>query len=191
MLGEDELIFLRNSTNVDELNELLLNHIFRQTYPLENAKDGDTVQSIAGHTIKVSVENDTIIKFNGVEVGWPRDIIANNGILHAIEGVLIPTPETSPPTESPTTLAPSKTPPSEAPSTSTPTENPSSTIDDTPASSVSSQERLSSGAIAGIVVASGVVFVALVAISIRQFQKANHSAEELGPYFPGPVPVVY
>ena len=53
--------------------------------------DGLEVTTLQGETLTLSLSNDTASGFtvNGLEI-LSSDILANNGVVHVIEGVLVP-----------------------------------------------------------------------------------------------------
>lgn len=174
-LGNETLDFFRDPDNAEDLNDMLLNHLVDKAYPLENAKDGDTLRTIAGNIISVSAKNDTIT-LNGIQLGQKRDQIANNGILHAIEGVLwSPSSTASPsPGAASVTTAPSKGP------LSSPTERPSFKPIDPNTADSSSSAGLSTIAVVGIGTAGGLVFMFLGAsLFYYLFNKANPSIQAI------------
>jgi uncharacterized surface protein with fasciclin (FAS1) repeats len=77
-LGEDK----------EALKRVLLYHGVSGRYPAARVVKKESLKSLAGPRLKVRVKGDTV-KVGGAKV-IQADIKASNGIIHAINGVLIP-----------------------------------------------------------------------------------------------------
>jgi uncharacterized surface protein with fasciclin (FAS1) repeats len=107
-LGNDTLTALLEDK--DELGNVLVNHIIIGVYPSVFLKDGLIIQSLGGFNITVTVTNETITFNDGTVV--EANILASNGIAHAIDMVLLnPDLASNVPSETPSSV------PSGAPST--------------------------------------------------------------------------
>jgi uncharacterized surface protein with fasciclin (FAS1) repeats len=119
-LGQETLASLSQA----ELTQIFSNHVLRGVLPSFAISDGQVDTSLGGLNITFSFVNDTI-KANGASI-VKADVLANNGIVHSIDLVLLPdsflVSNPSPaPTPSPSPLrAPEEEEPSSDP-TSTPT----------------------------------------------------------------------
>jgi uncharacterized surface protein with fasciclin (FAS1) repeats len=88
-------------TGLDTLEKFLLYHTIGDVLPSIMVMGG-TLITLQGGTIDVKVNNDGEITFNGVGVSW-LDVLASNGIIHGIDGILapLPPPISQPPARSP------------------------------------------------------------------------------------------
>ena len=92
--------------NEDSLSSLLLYHVVaNRTVFAADLSDGDTIATINGGAVNVTIANATV-KINDAVVVM-ADVMASNGVIHVIDAVLIPPgfdlpdPPTGAPTESP------------------------------------------------------------------------------------------
>ena len=72
-----------------ESENLLEYHIVRGTYTLEDLESG-TLQTESGLGLEVSVQGDSVTLGGEAEVITPNNLEADNGVVHAINGVLTP-----------------------------------------------------------------------------------------------------
>lgn len=70
------------------LGDILEYHVVEGSYPSSELSDGDTLTTMEGTDLTVSVDGSTIT-VGGAEVVQP-DIQAGNGVIHVIDGVLQP-----------------------------------------------------------------------------------------------------
>jgi uncharacterized surface protein with fasciclin (FAS1) repeats len=94
--------FLTADENIDTLTDILNYHIITKVLPSPLIVD-ETVGTVQGSTIDVTVgeyvsDSQTGIFFNTAQV-VDADVLANNGIIHIIDAVLIPPIATPAPTE--------------------------------------------------------------------------------------------
>jgi len=116
-LPEDLLTFLLDPENVDQLTKILNYHVVvGTTVPIEAAVE-ETRNKGESLTIQIF---STGIRVNDANVVDPYNLVATNGVIHAIDSVLIPSNVDLPSyTSSPVTSAPTKKP-SSAPTLPTP-----------------------------------------------------------------------
>jgi uncharacterized surface protein with fasciclin (FAS1) repeats len=143
-LGNETLIALKEDK--EALGKILANHVIVGVYPSIYLKNGLVLESMGGFNITVTVSNTTArqasstVMFNDATVVL-ADILARNGIVHAIDTVLInPDPISDVPSAIPSDM-PSDSPssllsdvPSSLPS-DVPSDSPSDTPSDTPSAS--------------------------------------------------------
>lgn len=78
-----------NPANKAALTETLTYHVVAGKISASDIPDGDTdVPTLNGGTIKVSKQGD-VITVNGAQVAT-ADLVAQNGVIHVIDGVLAP-----------------------------------------------------------------------------------------------------
>lgn len=85
-LGQDDLTALL--ANPQSLGDRLQFHVVEGTYPTSELTDGQTLTTMEGSDLEVSVQGDTV-SVNGAEVVEP-DLQAGNGVVHIIDDVLQP-----------------------------------------------------------------------------------------------------
>ena len=103
---EDSIIDTNNldALDVDVVTALILYHIVIGFYRLGNsATDGLTLPTLEGDYIDVGVIGDVVTVGADEEIVVGTNILANNGIIHKIDGVLFPASFF--PTEAPTSSA--------------------------------------------------------------------------------------
>lgn len=76
------------SENKERLASLLKAHIVAGAITANDLRDGQTLTTLDGEPLVVSVMNNKI-RINGAEIAQP-DILATNGVLHAIKDVILP-----------------------------------------------------------------------------------------------------
>ena len=105
-LDQDVLASLLLPENKDQLTSILTYHaVADAAVKSTDLSNGEEVETLNGDTIQVTLSDDGV-KINDATVTAP-DILASNGVIHAINEVLMPpTPE---PTDAPS-KAPSKPP---------------------------------------------------------------------------------
>ncbi|MCH9815199.1 MAG: fasciclin domain-containing protein [Actinomycetia bacterium] len=78
-----------------QLTQILLYHVVEGTVTSADLEDGQTVTTVQGEDLKVKVSDDgkvTLTDASGNTVNVvTADVEASNGVIHAIDGVLIPT----------------------------------------------------------------------------------------------------
>lgn len=79
---------LGKGVSPDVLSDVLKAHHVKGSFTSLDLKDGQKLNTLNGHQLTVSVQEDTI-KINGVKVCHP-DIITKNGVIHIIEDVIEP-----------------------------------------------------------------------------------------------------
>lgn len=70
------------------LGDILQYHVVEGSYPTSELSDGDTLTTLEGTDLTVSVTGDTVT-VGGAEV-VQADLEASNGVIHVIDGVLQP-----------------------------------------------------------------------------------------------------
>lgn len=75
-------------SNPQELTGILQYHVVEGDYPSSELSDGQTLTTLSGDELTVSIEGGTVT-VGGAEVVQP-DIEAGNGTIHVIDGVLQP-----------------------------------------------------------------------------------------------------
>ena len=78
--------------DVDALTAVLLDHVVESSIASGDIPAGETTLDTVGGGSVIVNNTDGAITVNGVAVVTP-DIVASNGIIHAIEGVLLPAEE--------------------------------------------------------------------------------------------------
>jgi len=79
---------LLKSENVDVLQDILLYHVARGEVKSTDLTADMSIETLNGVTV-LSVDLSDGVKINDIAVETP-DIMASNGVIHAIEGVLVP-----------------------------------------------------------------------------------------------------
>jgi transforming growth factor-beta-induced protein len=111
-LGEDALNALKNDTTT--LTQILSNHAIDVVYPSVGLQDGQVLQSLGGLEITVGVSESpngtaATVTVNDVTV-VVADILARNGIAHALSAVLLPPTGSPSPVSAPTVVSETKEP---------------------------------------------------------------------------------
>ena len=91
--------YLLQPENAEQLTNILKYHVVASNTVSGSLTSGD-IETLSGDFLKVDATGEGSVMVNGAEVITP-DIIANNGIIHAIGMVLIP-PVSDAPTKNPT-----------------------------------------------------------------------------------------
>lgn len=81
--------FLTSPEGLDALTDILLYHVIPGVVPSVLLEDGITPATAQGSTVEVGLLADGSVTFNDAVVVL-ADVLANNGIAHAIDTVLIP-----------------------------------------------------------------------------------------------------
>ncbi len=77
-------------TNPDgQLFQILLYHLADGTLLSDDIEDGLEVQTRQGNTVKFEIDEDGNITVNGATISDP-DILASDGVIHAIDAVILP-----------------------------------------------------------------------------------------------------
>jgi uncharacterized surface protein with fasciclin (FAS1) repeats len=87
-LPEGTLDNLLLPENKDGLVSKLTFHVVPGVFRAGDLRDGMVLDTVNGETLLVSVENG-VVKVNGINVS-AADVDASNGVIHLIDGVLIP-----------------------------------------------------------------------------------------------------
>lgn len=77
---------LQNDT--DQLTTVLQNHVVEGAVTSDQLEDGMTVTTLAGNEVEVSIDGDTVMI--GDATVTMADVEASNGVIHAIDTVLLP-----------------------------------------------------------------------------------------------------
>jgi len=123
-LPQELVNFLLLPKNVDQLTEILKYHVVGANVPSSSIETGP-VKTLNGESVDVQTFS-TGIRVDDANVVDPYDLAATNGVIHAIDSVLIPSnvelpSYTSSPTDRPVTSAPTKkAAPAPAPATPEP-----------------------------------------------------------------------
>jgi len=93
-LPEETLDFYRDPANADALTALLSGHFAAEVYPSRNIQDGGEIMTLAGTTISTSIVEEegtdtSVLLLNGDVAVNAADVLATNGIIHAIDQVLV------------------------------------------------------------------------------------------------------
>lgn len=86
-LPEGTLEMLLKPENKDKLIAVLTYHVVPGTVYSKDLKDGQTVETVQGEEIVISLKGGA--KVNGTSVTMP-DIKASNGVVHVIDQVILP-----------------------------------------------------------------------------------------------------
>lgn len=81
----DELMM---DENQDELESVLTYHVVPESVMASDLSDGQTIETVNGETLEVSIDGDTVM-INDATV-TQSDLEASNGVIHVIDGVLMP-----------------------------------------------------------------------------------------------------
>lgn len=76
-------------TDPSSLGDLLQYHVVGGSYPASELTDGQTLTTLQGGDLAVSVQGDTVT-VGGAQVVQPDAAQASNGVIHIIDGVLQP-----------------------------------------------------------------------------------------------------
>jgi uncharacterized surface protein with fasciclin (FAS1) repeats len=88
-LGDEQVQSLLEPENRDQLTKVLTYHVVPGTLAAADLSDGQKLETVAGETLSVKVDGDTVT-VGGATVVQP-DVEASNGVVHVIDGVLTPT----------------------------------------------------------------------------------------------------
>ena len=72
-----------------DLTSILTYHVVPGRYTVADLKDGMTLKTVNGATLKVSNVNG-VVKINGAAMVQTADVISSNGVTHVIDTVLMP-----------------------------------------------------------------------------------------------------
>ena len=87
----DPSITPANVGDVENLEEILLYHVVPGTFRSGDLEDGPATTANAGKQVEIAVDGSNIT-VDGISVIAPFDVDATNGVIHTIEGVLMPRP---------------------------------------------------------------------------------------------------
>jgi len=88
-LDEDTLTFLRSEEGLETLTDILLYHVSPGIAYADGVEVGDAAESLQGSNITVTKAGKNV-ELNDAATVEIADILASNGVLHAIDTVLIP-----------------------------------------------------------------------------------------------------
>jgi uncharacterized surface protein with fasciclin (FAS1) repeats len=88
-LGDEQVQSLLEPENRDQLTKVLTYHVVPGTLTAADLSDGQKLETVAGETLTVKVDGDTVM-VGDASVVQP-DVEASNGVVHVIDGVLTPT----------------------------------------------------------------------------------------------------
>ena len=72
-----------------DLTSILTYHVVAGRYTAADLKDGMTLKTVNGATLKISVVGG-VVKINGAAMIETADVISSNGVTHVIDTVLLP-----------------------------------------------------------------------------------------------------
>jgi len=87
-LPAELLDYLLLPENIDQLTEILKYHVVAASIP-STSIENSTVKTLLGESVDVQVSS-TGIRVDNATVVEPYDVMASNGIIHAIDSVLVP-----------------------------------------------------------------------------------------------------
>ena len=87
-LGDEQVQSLLEPENRDQLTKVLTYHVVAGTLTAADLSDGQKLETVAGETLTVKVDGDTVM-IGDASVVQP-DVEASNGVVHVIDGVLTP-----------------------------------------------------------------------------------------------------
>lgn len=85
---QDTVDTLLEPDNKSDLTDVLTYHVVPGSYPAADLEDGQKLKTVQGEDLTVSVEGGEV-KVNDAVVVKP-DVDASNGVVHVIDGVLVP-----------------------------------------------------------------------------------------------------
>jgi uncharacterized surface protein with fasciclin (FAS1) repeats len=85
-LNQDDLTALL--ADPSQLSDILQYHVVEGSYPSSDLSDGQTLTTLQGEDLTISVDGSTVMVDDATVVG--ADIEAGNGVIHIIDGVLRP-----------------------------------------------------------------------------------------------------
>jgi uncharacterized surface protein with fasciclin (FAS1) repeats len=85
----ESLVGDKTSLSAEQLFSILTYHVVEGIYPVTDLKDGTILTTIQGDTLSFERTEETVEFTNGQRIIVPN-ILATNGIVHFIDGVLIP-----------------------------------------------------------------------------------------------------
>ncbi len=88
-LPEGTLDELSKPENAEQLEQILLYHVAEGEVMSADLSDGQQVTTIQGGTVTVGIDDGGTVTINDATVVQP-DVEASNGVIHAIDAVLLP-----------------------------------------------------------------------------------------------------
>ncbi len=85
----DQLVAQLQTNPNGQLMQILLYHVSSGELASADFEDGVEIQTLQGNTAKIAVDEDGNVTINGAAITG-NDIVAENGIVHAIEAVILP-----------------------------------------------------------------------------------------------------
>lgn len=85
---QDTVDTLLKPENKDDLKNVLTYHVVPGSYPASSLEDGQELTTVQGEKLTVSIDGD-VVKINDATVE-KADTNASNGVVHIIDGVLVP-----------------------------------------------------------------------------------------------------
>ena len=76
--------------DIDLLRFVLLNHVVAGNEYSSGLIDGKSLESLAGQTLQITTPSDGVVQINDNATVVQANVLANNGIKHVINGVLLP-----------------------------------------------------------------------------------------------------
>ncbi|MEO1272905.1 MAG: fasciclin domain-containing protein [Myxococcota bacterium] len=76
----------------EQLRDILLDHVVSGSTLAESLSDGQTIETEAGNTLTITIDEDSNVFINDTIQIIETDILASNGVIHVIDAVLLPPP---------------------------------------------------------------------------------------------------
>ena len=75
--------------NAEQLEGILLYHVAEGDVRAGDLSDGQEIPTVQGASVTISIDDDGTVKVNDATV-MGADVEASNGVIHVIDGVLLP-----------------------------------------------------------------------------------------------------
>ena len=85
----DQLVAQLQTNPTGQLMQILLYHVSSGELSAADFEDGVEIQTLQGNTSKIAIDADGNVTINGAAVTG-EELLADNGIIHAIEAVILP-----------------------------------------------------------------------------------------------------